>query len=68
MEFEKKSINELKECILNKNIVLNNGEIRKFDLLDFYLFSNLEPIMFIRKMRKELKPEEYEKILNFFEK
>ena len=39
MDIKNLSIEELKNCIISRKIILSNGEERKFDLIDFYLMS-----------------------------
>lgn len=50
--FESKllNINELKECIANKSILLENGEVREFDLIDFFLMSEDDCETFLNKV------------------
>ena len=50
--FESKPLNidELKECIINKTIILENGEVREFDLIDFFLMSEDDYKTFLNKV------------------
>lgn len=50
--FESKllNINELKECIINKTILSENGEVREFDLIDFFLMSEDDYKTFLNKV------------------
>lgn len=66
MEFNKLTIEELKECIVKGRIKLSNGNVRKFDLLDFFLMSNYQPSTFLRMVKKTAKSSEYDKVRTFF--
>ncbi len=50
--FESKPLNidELKECIINKTILSENGEVREFDLIDFFLMSEDDYKTFLNKV------------------
>ncbi len=66
--FESKPLNveELKECIVTKTVVLENGEVREFDLIDFFLMSKDDYIAFLNKVEPLCNKTERSIIKTFF--
>lgn len=68
MDIKNLSIEELKNCIISRKIILSNGEERKFDLIDFYLMSEKKPKSFLRIIKPTTDHSEFVRIKKFFER
>lgn len=65
MEFTKMTPEELKQCIVTKKIITEEGTERKFDILDFYLFSAEKPKDFIQNIQDSCSKGELTQIKRF---
>ena len=65
MEFIKLTPEELKQCIVTKKIIVEDGTERKFDIIDFYLFSTEKPKVFIQNIQDSCSKGELTQIKRF---
>ena len=63
-------IGDCKEIIrlINEGVLCSDGSVREFDLVDFYLYTDLNKQRFMNVIRDNVTPEEYASVSRFFSK
>lgn len=63
-------VGDCKEIVnlINNGVLLSNGEKREFDLVDFYLFTDLSKRKFMNIIKDNVSSEEYANVSCFFSK